>query len=253
MNTWIKICGTTCTEDGLASIAAGANALGFVFASSARRIHPEKARVTICELSPIMGAKIETFGVFVNESPEDIAEVVRRVCLTGVQLHGDEDPALVSKLRAALPQREGAERRTIRIVKSIQVVDGFEDTILEFVRRGEEPDAFLLDSPVFPRSSSPASPARTPAPRGGTGKSFDWAMAARGLRAIAGKYHCRILISGGLNPGNVAEAIGLLHPYGVDVVSGVERRPGKKDPEKLKAFVMAAQGRELSVPHARTH
>lgn len=247
MNTWIKICGTTCTEDGLASIAAGANALGFVFASSARRIHPEKARVTICELSPIMGAKIETFGVFVNESPEDIAEVVRRVCLTGVQLHGDEDPALVSKLRAALPQRHGPEGRTIRIVKTIQVVDGFEDTILEFVRRGEEPDAFLLDSPAPARNSATR---RGPSPRGGTGKSFDWAMAARGLRAIAGKYHCRILVSGGLNPGNVAEAIELLHPYGVDVVSGVERRPGKKDPEKLKAFVLAAQGRELSASHA---
>ncbi len=253
MNTWIKICGTTSTEDGLASIAAGANALGFVFASSARRIHPEKARTAICELSPIMGNKIESFGVFVNESAEDIAEVVRRVCLTGVQLHGDEDPAMVSKLRAALPLRQGPERRKVKIVKSIQVVDGFENTILEFVRRGEEPDAFLLDSPATSRSASTPATGRTSAPRGGTGKSFDWAMAARGLRAIAGKYHGHILVSGGLHPGNVAEAIGLLHPYGVDVVSGVERRPGKKDPEKLKAFVLAAQGRELSAASLRAH
>lgn len=211
---WVKICGTTNLEDAIASVEAGADALGFIFAPSPRRISPKDAAKIIRELPPA-GEKI---GVFVNQKAEIIRQTVAETGLTGVQLQGDENAEEVEALRGALPHQ-------LRIIKGIRAHDGFAAAFDRFSGQGV-PDVFLLDS-------------GTASARGGTGKRFDWDANASFVRLATRKY--KIVIAGGLDPGNVAQAIGRFAPYGVDVVSGVEREPGRKDHDKLRAFVAAAK------------
>jgi phosphoribosylanthranilate isomerase len=211
MHTWIKICGTTCLEDALSSIAAGADALGFIFASSKRQVTPEQAQQIIREL-PV---KVEKIGVFMGSAPEEIADIAGQVALTGIQLHGEESPAEVNSCLA--PGR----RATLRKIKMIMVRDGFTNGIDTGATDGLV-DAWLLDSGA------------------GSGKTFDWQAA----RAQLGSRQGRFIVAGGLTPENVGEAIRTFKPWGVDVVSGVESAPGRKDPEKLKAFVAAVRRAE---------
>ena len=214
---WIKICGTTSLEDAQAAVEAGADALGFIFAPSPRRIRPtDAARITLT-----LPRTVEKIGVFVNQTAEIIAQTVQEAQLTGVQLHGDETPRDVEKLKRTFAE-EGSE---IAIFKAIRAGRGFALTLEEYQGEGA-PDAFLLDS-------------GNAAARGGTGERFDWQESPAVIKLAARRY--RIVIAGGLNAGNVSEAIDAFCPYGIDVVTGVEREPGKKDRAKLQAFIRAAR------------
>jgi phosphoribosylanthranilate isomerase len=211
MHTWIKICGTTCLEDALKSIAAGADALGFIFAPSKRRVTPDQAREIIAALPP----EVERIGVFMNNTAAEIAEIVARVELTGVQMHGKEVPQEVYN---SLPRER---RNSMRTIKTVLVQQGSEITLDDAGAPGVV-GAWLLDSGA------------------GSGKTFDWHAA----RAQLGERKETFIIAGGLTPENVGEAMRIFRPWGVDVVTGVEREPGRKDPEKLKAFVAAVRKAE---------
>jgi len=215
---WVKICGTTNLEDALLAVDAGADAVGFVFAeSSKRRVTAEQ----VAAITRAMPSHVEKVGVIVNETFERIAEIVRIAGLTGVQLQGDESPELTSELR----------RLGLRIlVKTIQAITGTDALATRIAPYRSHVDAILLDS-------------GSPAERGGTGKRFAWKEAAAALN----KVETRIIVAGGLNPDNVAEAIATLQPWGVDVVTGVERELGKKDPDKVRAFVAAARNAHQKV------
>jgi phosphoribosylanthranilate isomerase len=214
--TWIKICGTTNMEDALVAAEAGADALGFIFAESPRRIAPERAREIVAKLP----AKIEKVGVFVNPSLEYVREVAQQTGITRIQLQGDEDEAFVRAVGESLP--------LLRLTKTIQANEHLRES-LQALNGSSLMDSILLDS-------------GTAVQRGGTGKVFDW-QAAKGAIAQSGlKLH--LIIAGGLNPENVGEALKLFRPWGVDVVSGVESRPGKKDADKTKNFVSAVRAAE---------
>lgn len=213
---WVKICATTNLADAQASLAAGADALGFIFAPSSRRVEIDQAAEIISSLRD----EIERIGVFVNESPAQVAEVAERAGLSGVQLHGDEPADQMQEYRRALGQR--------KIIKTLQAREllGSPDIFNGYLQSRESIDAILVD-------------AGSPGQRGGTGQTFDWSAA----EPIVARVRARmpVIIAGGLNPGNVGEAIRLFAPWGVDVVSGVEREVGKKDEAKLRNFVGAVR------------
>jgi phosphoribosylanthranilate isomerase len=200
-------------EDAVASVDAGADALGFIFAPSPRRISPKDAAKIIRELP----ANVEKIGVFVNQKVTIVQQTVQEAGLTGVQLHGDEGSAEIVQIRRSTG-------RGFRVIKAIRVVAGFENRFDHF--SGAAPDLFLLDS-------------GSAAARGGTGKAFNWQDAAPFIRLAARRHN--VVIAGGLMATNVADAIVRFQPYGVDVVSGVESQPGKKDHDKIKEFVRAAR------------
>jgi phosphoribosylanthranilate isomerase len=213
--TWTKICGITNLEDALTAVDAGADALGFVFyESSPRRIDPEAARKIVKELPEM----IEKVGVFVNQTEESICVLADAAGLTAVQLHGDnEDPHVADLI---------AERRPhLKVVVGISMhhpkPEGW-----AMMWHPDVVHAFLVDSG---NSSN----------YGGTGKTFDWQASQRSIEEIARLG--RVVVAGGLTPGNVTAAIRMLRPWGVDVASGVETRPGKKDREKVRAFVAAVR------------
>jgi phosphoribosylanthranilate isomerase len=197
---FVKICGVTTEEDALLAVALGADALGFNFvAGSTRRVTPAAVADIVKRLPP----DVATFGVFRNEAPERVVEIVLRAGLTGAQLHGHE---------TALQCRFVAER--VRF--TIQAF-GAGDPALDRAR--DYPvDVILLDNP-------------TP----GSGQVFDWSM-IEGLPD--GK---RLLLAGGLNPDNVANAVKAVEPWGVDVATGVESGPGRKDAVKLRQFIANAR------------
>ena len=221
---WIKICGTTNLEDALAAAEAGADALGFVFAPSPRRISPrEAARITVA-LPP----SVEKIGVFVNQSVELVLDTIEKAGLTGVQLHGDEDRQFARQLRDQYRSGE------LRIIKTISMREAGEGTAIATQENAAGAfSALLLDSGGAGK-------------RGGTGVNFDWPEAAPMAGLLAKKF--KLIIAGGLNPDNVAKALRIFRPWGVDVVSGVEQAPGKKDGEKLRAFIAAVRQFEAA-PH----
>ena len=218
--TWIKICGTTNLDDALASVEAGADALGFVFAPSPRRISPRDAAKMIAGLP----AAVEKIGVFVNQSAELLLDTVRTAGLTGVQLHGEEDGKFARQLR-----EKCAEIRIIKTVSMREAGEGSGKALALATQPQSGFDALLLDSGGNGK-------------RGGTGIVFDWQQAAPLARLLARKF--RLIIAGGLAPENAGKALRLFQPWGLDVVSGVEQAPGKKDRAKLQAFVAAVRALE---------
>jgi phosphoribosylanthranilate isomerase len=210
---WVKICGTTNLQDAQLAVDAGADAVGFVFGPSKRQVTAEQVAAITCALPET----IQKVGVFVNETPERIADLVRTAGLTGAQLQGDEPPEWVAALR----------KLNLRpLVKTVWASAGI-DTLAERISAHRaNADSILLDSGSV-------------AERGGTGKKFDWILVAAQLSKVSNP--TRIIVAGGLNPSNVETAIATLHPWGVDVASGVEREPGRKDPEKVRDFVAAAR------------
>lgn len=214
--TWIKICGTTNLEDAQRSMAAGADALGFIFAPSSRRIDVETAAAIIRHLR---GA-VESIGVFVNQLPGRVAEIVEQAGLTGVQLHGDESAESLPEFRGAL-----GDRKIIKTLHANDLLDASQKLAAYLAQRGSV-DAILLDSGSTQR-------------RGGTGLRFDWQDA----KPLAAEIRCAmpLILAGGLNADNVAEAIEWFAPWGVDVVSGVESSPGKKDENKIREFIAAVR------------
>lgn len=216
MTLWIKICGTTSLGDARLAIEAGADAVGFVFAPSPRRVTPEQ----VAAIVPHLPASIAKIGVFVDATYEEIASAVQAGGLTGAQIHSEAGPELTAKLK----QRFGAELRLLRVVHFGAEAAKQAETI------DQDPnvDAVLIDS-------------RTATAVGGTGIAFDWSAAGSDLfqNSEARKYR---VAAGGLTPENVAEAIATLQPWGVDVVSGVEAAPGRKDPAKVREFIANARG-----------
>jgi len=218
---WVKICGTTNLEDAQAAVDAGADALGFVFAQSPRRIRPSEAKRIIAALP----GKVETVGVFVNQKSEVILETAEKAGLTAVQLHGDETLEFAHELRDG-SRAAGIKLRIYKAVAMKRLTAGS----LDLAAPKNLISAYVLDSGSWTK-------------RGGTGKKFDWKEAAPLVRFVGGRFD--LIIAGGLNPENVVKAIGLFRPWGVDVVTGVEREPGKKDHEKVRAFVKAAKNPDL--------
>lgn len=221
--TWVKICGTTNLGDAQAAVSAGADALGFIFAESPRRIAPADARAIIGKLP----AEVEKVGVFVDESPEKMHDIIREAGLTAVQLQGEETPETAAALKRLCALRRGR----LRIFKAVGVARGIEGVIRGFTA-SDSIDGVLLDSFAARTGESKAA-------RGGTGKTFDWRRAAAFVPGLAKR--TRVIIAGGLAPENVADAICVLNPWGVDVCTGVEQSPGHKDPDRIREFVHAAR------------
>ncbi len=214
MSLWIKICATTSLEDALLAAEAGADAVGLVFAPSPRRVTVEEAAA----ITPHVPPGVEKIGVFVDAAFDEIAATIESAGLTGVQLHWDAPAELLARLRAQF----GAKLRILRVVHFDAGIE--EQDAVRYV--APELDGILVDS-------------RTALASGGTGVRFDWAAAGKTLFRNGA---LKRIAAGGLTPENVAEAIGLLSPWGVDVASGVESAPGRKDPAKLRAFIVNARG-----------
>ena len=214
MRLWIKICGNTSLQDARLAADAGADAVGFVFAPSPRRVTPAE----VAAIMPRLPRALERIGVFVDASFDEIAEAVEAAGLTGAQLHFAAPAALPAQLR----ERFGARLRILGVVH----FDARAGKQVAAIARDTNIDALLVDS-------------RTTAAAGGTGVAFDW-DAARGLIFDA-TGAMKFIAAGGLTPENVAQAIATLRPWGVDVVSGAEAAPGRKDPVKVRAFIANAR------------
>jgi len=219
---WIKICANTSLEDAQLAAALGADAVGFVFAPSKRRVTAEQ----VARITPHLPAAVERIGVFDSLDAEEIAATVRAASLDGIQLHGAVDHALVRRLRNLL----GGEVGIIQTMHWQVDADGASAEAvgrqLDEIAREGTVGRVLIDSKVGSAT-------------GGTGVSFDWEKARATLAAHAGGL--RFIVAGGLRPENVAEAIARLEPWGVDVASGVEGVPGRKAPERLAAFIRNAR------------
>jgi len=194
----IKICGITNLDDALFATECGADSLGFNFyKKSPRYIDPQKAAEIIAQLPPL----IMPVGIFVNEHEDRIREIQQLACIPTVQFHGDESP-------------EFCQRFGSHVIKAFQVRDKESLKSMAHYRVG----AFLLDS-------------YREGMRGGTGVAFDWHL------AVVAKTFGKIILSGGLTPENVVEAVKLVQPYAVDVAGGVEKEIGSKDHGKVKQFI----------------
>jgi len=203
--TLVKVCGITNLEDALAANEAGADMLGFNFyARSPRHVGPDEARRVVERLPE----GVECVGVFVNEpSPEEVLKIARESGVSTVQLHGDETPEFCRAL-------EGFKTvKALRVGKDYAV-----ETAAAYAT-----DAVLLD-------------AYAPDAFGGTGHTFDWALARATREAVP-----RLFLAGGLKPSNVAAAVSAVAPYAVDVCSGVETSPGRKSFQLMRDFVAAVR------------
>ena len=218
--TWVKICGITNLEDAQIAVEAGADALGFIFyEKSPRNVHPQIVQEIVAQVP----ASIEKVGVFVGNSVS--RRVVHQARLTAVQLH----------IQNSRPSRQTLNELSL-ISKTIFIAlsSGWlmNSRVGGFRWRTEAKDkvtAFFLDSGTVEKP-------------GGTGQTFDWVKVATVLPTLDENF--RFVVAGGLTPANVAEAMRILKPWGVDVSSGVEVQPGKKDPEKVRAFVAAVRQAE---------
>jgi phosphoribosylanthranilate isomerase len=217
---WIKICGNTNLEDALLAAELGADALGFVFAESKRQVAAEE----VARITPHLPRSVERVGVFYSHDAEEIARTVRAAGLNAVQLHGGLDVELAGRLRDLLGHDTGLIQ-TLHWTVGADSSDALGEGLRNVVGSGLM-DRVLIDSRVGTAG-------------GGTGVSFDWKAARAVLNENAGGL--RVIAAGGLRPENVADAIRELKPWGVDVVSGVEASPGRKDPEKLAAFLRIAR------------
>ena len=220
---WIKICGNTNLADVQMVADAGADATGFVFAPSPRRVTAGH----IAGMMPDLPVDLTKIGVFDTQNFEEITDALQSAGLHGVQLHGELDFSLAEKLR----NQFGSSFFLIQTLHWNLNSDParIEERLhneLRAIARHRHIDAVLLDT-------------RTATGSGGTGKVLDWEHAGEILADQAGKM--RIILAGGLTPENVAEAIRTLRPWGVDVSSGVERGPGTKDPARVRAFITAAR------------
>lgn len=199
---FVKICGITNLEDALFSVQSGADALGFIFYDQSPRCVRSEIVHNIVEQLPESVARV---GVFVNPTTREVATICRHIRLTAIQVYGIQTDGELRELGMS-------------VIKAFQVGKGFD--VEQLGKYSVK--AFLLDT-FFEGKA------------GGTGKTFDWEIAQR-----ATKYG-KVILSGGLSPANVSEAVRFVRPYGVDVCSGVEERPGKKDLKKVKEFIQRAR------------
>lgn len=203
--TRVKICGITNIEDALAAVEAGADMLGFVFADSPRRVDVETAKRIAADLPP----SISAVAVFAGQSREEVCDVMQSAGLSIAQIHGD----------ISLPE----EDVRWQIIRALRV-------------KTDSDVRSTPDDPLFGSSWAVLLDAHVEGLMGGTGKTFDWDLAVQAKSL--GK---PIILAGGLTPGNVEEAIRKVRPYAVDVSTGVEASPGRKDHPKLKEFIQNAK------------
>jgi phosphoribosylanthranilate isomerase len=203
MQVRVKICGITNLDDALAAVDFGADALGFVFFQGSPRYIKHKDAAAIIKKLPLFTT---TIGVFVNEKPETIKKTIDIAGIDIVQFHGDEPPEKCYIAKRCI--------KAIRVksLESLDPLNSYKDRV----------SAFLLDT-------------FTPDILGGTGQIFNWDI------AIYAKQFGRIILAGGLTPDNVADAVGRVRPYAVDVSSGIESKKGKKDHKKMKLFIERAK------------
>jgi phosphoribosylanthranilate isomerase len=207
----IKFCGVTSLADAQDAAHAGAWAIGMIFwPGSPRRCEPEAA----AEIGAALKRRVELAGVFVNARLDHIARIAEQAELTILQLHGDEGPAFCA---------EASRRTGCKVIKAVRVRSGADIQALASFHT----DFHLLDG------YSPGKP-------GGTGETFAWDLVR------ARRSEVPLILSGGLNANNVAEAISIVRPFAVDVASGVESSPGRKDPDKLTAFADAVRATALT-------
>ncbi len=204
----VKICGITNSADALAAIDAGANLLGFNFYEKSPRHVTEAEAARIRARLP---KKIEAVGIFVNASPADVTALRKSLKLDAVQLHGDETPDSVAQIARLIP-----------VIKAFRVEPEFPLATLD-----EYPEAFAF---LFDAAHT--------GQYGGTGRTTDWDVARRAA------LNRRIILAGGLKVENVAAAVRIVRPYGIDVASGVESEPGKKDPGLLHEFIQEVRRAE---------
>jgi len=219
MSIWVKICGNTTREDAQLAVETGADAVGFVFAASPRRVTVKD----VAGIVPHLPVATEKIGVFVDAGFDEVETAVNACGLTGVQLHREGGADLPEKLRA----RFGSKLRILRVVH-------FGAAAMEQMQAASADvnvDGILVDS-------------RTATAVGGTGIAYDWEQARATI--FKGRNTMKMVAAGGLNPENVAQAIATLKPWGVDVVSGVEAAPGRKDPAKVRDFVARARAASRS-------
>ncbi len=211
----MKICGLTQPDQARAIAEMGADAIGLVFAESNRRMDIEQAR----EVAVAAGAKIEKVGVFVDADAEPITQIIEQVGITRVQLHGCEPPEIINAI-------------SVPCWKVFRVRDeSFAEEIRDWYGRlgaDAQVEAIMLD-------------AYNPHAAGGTGESFNWELVVRAHRDGRMDDLPPIILAGGLDPDNVAEAIARVRPWAVDVSSGVESSPGVKDMAKVEAFLRAVR------------
>jgi phosphoribosylanthranilate isomerase len=208
---FVKICGITKPEDARSAVEAGADALGFVFwHMSPRNLDPARAAAITRELPPF----VLRVGVFVDTPRDEMARIADEVGLDILQLHGDEPPEVLAGLAR-------------RVIKAVRVGKGF--TAEDALRYADKAAGILVDTRL---------PGETQLP-GGTGTAFDWSLVAGLARRVP-----FLVLAGGLGPDNVGDAIRAVRPHAVDVSSGVEGLPGRKDPAKIRAFVEAARAAE---------
>lgn len=195
----MKVCGTTSEEDALLAVAMGADAIGFIFAPSTRQVAPGIVRDIVRRLPP----EILTVGVFRDETPERVTDIVQATGLRAAQLHGHETAEQAQRIKERVPivfKAFAAGDPGIRQARSYGVA------------------AVLVDNP-----------------QPGSGQVFDWSLAEDVPAGL------RLMLAGGLGPDNVADAIATVHPWGVDACSSLEASPGRKDPRKLRAFIANAK------------
>jgi phosphoribosylanthranilate isomerase len=204
MSVKIKICGITNIEDGLASVEAGADALGFMFyAASPRCLTTERAAKIIRELPPF----VARVGVFVDPTEEEVRRAITECGIDTLQFHGEESPAFCGRFG-------------LKTIKAFRIRD--EESLKATATYPDQ--AWLLDSFVAGK-------------RGGTGERFNWDLAREATQRSR-----RVILAGGLKPENAADAVRKVRPYALDVSSGVESAPGRKDAAKVRAFIAAAKG-----------
>ena len=205
----VKICGITNLDDAMAAADFGADALGFVFfKNSPRYLSPANAKKIIKRLPPF----ISTVGVFVNENKNTIEKVVLQTGINIIQLHGEEPPAA-----CRFPEHLAIKAIRVKSIDNLEIISKYKDKV----------SAFLLDT-------------YTPEVFGGTGQIFNWDI------AVEAKKFGRVILAGGLTPENIEKAVRLVHPYAVDVSSGVEAEKGKKDHLKMKLFIERAKSVSFS-------
>jgi phosphoribosylanthranilate isomerase len=225
---WAKICANTNVDDALLAVELGADALGFVFAQSRRQVTPEE----VCEIVKRLPARVEKVGVFATDDAGQVEGAVQVAGLTAVQLHGTFNATLVHELAEEMPKIKIIQMMAYELEPANREDhDARFEAALRLVFGEPKVWAVLLDA-----AKSGSS--------GGLGVSFDWERAGKIVqrtRAAFGDEAPHVILAGGLNPENVAGAIATLQPWGVDVASGVEAVAGKKDPQKLHAFLRAAK------------
>jgi phosphoribosylanthranilate isomerase len=230
---WIKICGITSLEDAKAAVEAQADAVGFVFAVSPRCVTPAAVR----EITRALPSSVEKIGVFVEASADEIVATFEIAGLTGVQLHGEYSPGHLSQVRMQMKQH-------FHPARVVQVVH-YDGDAAGFARRLQ---SLTGDSKLDADETVVLVDTRIAGKLGGTGVPFDWLSAQQVFLRHAGPVH--LIAAGGLQPENVRQAIQTMRPWGVDVSSGVESSPGRKDHQRVRRFIRVSRAAAVEFAEA---